>query len=101
MWEAIIVAIITGVFTFSGVVYSSKKQYDSKYASSVQDIKSQILSLKSDISCIQKDIKSLEEKQDKHNSVIERMYAAEKSIVLIDERQNEIMKRMDKLEGDD
>ena len=40
---------------------------------------------------IKKDIKDLEEKQDKHNAVIERVYTLETSIQVLNERQNNII----------
>lgn len=39
----------------------------------------------------------LEKKQDKHNSVIERMFIAEKNICILDEREKELQKQLDDL----
>lgn len=69
MLEAIIVALITGTFALAGTVISnfvnhSKTMYR---------------------------IEQLEKKQDKHNSLIERMYCAENAINLLDERQKSIL----------
>ena len=44
-------------------------------------------------------IEQLEKKQDKHNSIIERTYALEESIKLLDERQKVANHRIDDLES--
>lgn len=72
----IIVAIITGICTLAGVIITvavgnSKTLYR---------------------------IEQLEKKQDKHNTLIERMYKAEEQISLNDERINNIGHRVDDLE---
>lgn len=43
-------------------------------------------------------LKELEKKQDKHNQVIERVYAVEKAIEVIEERQKVANNRIDDLE---
>lgn len=43
-------------------------------------------------------IEQLEKKQDKHNSLIERMYAVEKAVDVLDERQKVANNRIDDLE---
>lgn len=72
----IIVAIITGICTLAGVIITvvignSKTLYR---------------------------IEQLEKKQDKHNTLIERMYKAEEKISVNDERINNIIDRVDDLE---
>ena len=44
-------------------------------------------------------IDRLEAKQDKHNGMIERLYAVEKSVDILDERQKQDRKDIDELEG--
>ena len=65
MMDAILVAIITGAFTLAGTVISNLVTHSKTIYR----------------------IEQLEKKQDKHNSLIERMYAVEKSVELLDERQ--------------
>lgn len=95
---SIIVAIITGGLTLLGVIYSSRKQHDS----TIEEIKRQndvtITQIKGDIRLIQADISELEKKQDKHNSVIERMYLAERNIDVLTERQQVANHRIEDLE---
>ena len=76
----IITSVITGGLTLIGVSYTSHKQHDF----TVEEIKGEIRMIK-------KDIKDLEEKQDKHNAVIERVYTLETSIQVLNERQNNII----------
>lgn len=79
----IIVALITSVLTFAGVIVTvvagNKRQ-------SAQ-IKAQ-LKESNDLTLYR--IAELEKKQDKHNSLIERMVRAEDDIVRLDERINKI-----------
>ena len=73
-----------------GVIYTSKKQHDST-----------VTEIKSDILLIKKDIKDLEEKQDKHNKVVERVYELEKVAEVLEERQKTANHRIDDLERKD
>lgn len=73
-----------------GVIYTSKKQHDST-----------VTEIKSDILLIKKDIKDLEEKQDKHNQVVERVYELEKVAEVLEERQKTANHRIDDLERKD
>lgn len=87
MNSEVIVALVTSIFTFAGVIltviYGNKK-------TSAQ-IKAQ-----TDLTVYR--IEQLEAKQDKHNSLIERMYQAEDKINLLDERTNSNTRRIDNLE---
>lgn len=84
----IIVAVITGAFTFAGVIltviYGNKK--------TEKNIKAQ-----TDLTLYR--IDQLEKKQDKHNTLIERMYAVEEKIDLLTERQKVSNHRIEDLEG--
>ena len=71
----IIVALVTGAFTFAGVVMTV---WAGNKKTSAQ-IKAQ-----TDVTLYR--IEQLEKKQDKHNTLIERMYKAEDKINLIDQR---------------
>ena len=90
MVETIIAAAITGSLAFLGTVYSTKKQH----AITLEQVKTEI-------ALLQKDISQLEAKQDKHNSVIERVYAVETTVSVLDERQKEIERRINGLEDDE
>ena len=61
----IIVAVITGVFALSGTIISNAVNHSKTIYR----------------------IEQLEKKQDRHNSLIERMYSAESAIDLLNERQ--------------
>ena len=90
MYEIVLAALtsmITGGLTLIGVIYTSKRQHDS----TVNEIKSDILLIK-------KDIKELEDKQDKHNKVIERVYQLEIATELLEERQKVANNRIKDLE---
>lgn len=84
---SIIVAAITGLFSFFGIIVSSKAQH----TKTVEEVNTSI-------ALIQKDIKNLEKKQDLHNSVIVRMYEMEKAVELLDQGQKVANHRIDDLE---
>ena len=85
--EAIIVALITGGLSFLGIVYTSKQQH----SITIEEVKNEL-------SLIKKDIKSLEEKQDKHNSLIERDYNIETTLQVMDTKQKVTEHRIEDLE---
>lgn len=82
------VALITGAFTFAGVVITVL-QGNKKTAKQIKE--------QSDVTLYR--IEQLEIKQDKHNTLIERMYRAEDKINLLDERTNSNTRRIDNLES--
>ena len=84
---SIIVALITGGLSFIGIVYTSKQQHNIT-----------IEEVKNEVALIKKDIKSLEEKQDKHNSLIERVYNIEATLRVIDNREKVTEHRIEDLE---
>lgn len=61
-WIAVIGGVITGIFSLIGVMWANRKN-------------SIVYALKVDN--IEKAIKKLEDKQDKHNAMIERVYKLE------------------------
>lgn len=85
--EAIIVALITGGLSFLGIVYTSRQQH----SITIEEVKNEM-------SLIKKDIKSLEEKQDKHNSLIERVYNIETTLQVMDTKQKVTEHRIEDLE---
>lgn len=90
MFEAIITSVLTGGLTLLGVIYTVRKQHDV----TVEELKFEIRTIK-------KDIKDLEEKQDKHNQVVERVYELEKVAEVLEERQKTANHRIDDLERKD
>lgn len=87
MTEGIIIAIITAGLSLVGVVitvvYGNNK--------TAKTVKAQ-----TDLTLYR--IEQLEKKQDKHNTLIERMYAVEEKIDLLTERQKVSNHRIDDLE---
>lgn len=84
---SIIVALITGGLSFIGIIYTSKQQHSIT-----------IDEVKNEVSLIKKDIKNLEEKQDKHNSLIERVYDIEATLRVMDNREKVTEHRIEDLE---
>ena len=70
------VAIITGGSSFLGVYLSVKASHDQI----ITDLKTEQGKTALQIDGIKKDIRRLEEKQDKHNEVIERTYKLEQKV---------------------
>lgn len=88
-WVAsIVVAIITGVFSYLGVVKASKASHDQTIAEVRNEQEKQSLLIEQQINSIKADIKRLETKQDKHNSLIERTYKLEQKVEDIEKRIN-------------
>lgn len=71
----VIVPVITAVLTLVGVIVTNNSRDRVNEARSEEDRRS-----------IHAAIDRLERKQDKHNQLIERMYAAEKDISVLDSR---------------
>lgn len=83
---SIIVALIIGGLSLLGTIYTSKQQH----SITIEEVKNEV-------SLIKKDIKNLEEKQDKHNSLIERVYNIEATLKLMDNREKLTEHRIDNL----
>lgn len=83
---SIIVALIIGGLSLLGTIYTSKQQH----SITVEEVKNEV-------SLIKKDIKNLEEKQDKHNSLIERVYNIEATLKVMDNREKLTEHRIDNL----
>jgi hypothetical protein len=73
----IIVAVITGGFALAGTVISNAVNHGKTIYR----------------------IEQLEKKQDKHNSLIERMYSCENAIDLLNERQKVLSGEVDYIKG--
>lgn len=83
---SIIVALIIGGLSLLGTIYTSKQQH----SITIEEVKNEV-------SLIKKDIKNLEEKQDKHNSLIERVYDIEATLKVMDNREKVSEHRIDNL----
>lgn len=83
---SIVVALITGGLSFIGIIYTSKQQH----SITIEEVKNEV-------ALIKKDIKSLEEKQDKHNSLIERVYNIEATLKVMNNREKLTERRIEDL----
>ena len=76
MTDAIIVALITGAFSFLGVYFSNRKS----------------------AALVEYRLKQLEDKVAAHNNLVERMYAVEEKQAITDEKLKVANHRIDDLE---
>ena len=76
MTDAIIVALITGAFSFLGVYFSNRKS----------------------AALVEYRLKQLEDKVQAHNNLVERMYAVEEKQAITDEKLKVANHRIDDLE---
>ena len=76
MTDAIIVALITGVFSFLGVYFSNRKS----------------------AALVEFRLKALEDKVQAHNNLVKRMYAVEERSTVIEEKMKVANHRLDDLE---
>lgn len=76
MTESIIVALITGVFAFAGVLYSNSR------SNAIQNER----------------IEELRQEVKKHNSLIERMYKCEETVAIHEAELKRINRRLDVVE---
>ena len=75
-WAAsIIVAVITGLFSYFGVSRTAKASFDTS-----------MVRIQEQINGIKEDIERLEKKQDKHNEVIERTFKLEQKVDDLEKR---------------
>ena len=88
MTAEVIVALVTGAFTLAGVIITVI--VGNKNTS--KQIKDQ-----SEVTLYR--IDQLEKKQDKHNTLIERMYVVEDKINILEEKQKIAIARIDSLEN--
>ena len=87
IWINLLGSLITGGLALVGVIYTSRKQHDVTMSE-----------VKTEIALVKKDITTLEASVSKHNGVVERMFAAEKAIGLLDERLKTANHRISDLE---
>ena len=76
MTDAIVVALITGVFSFLGVYFSNRK------SAALMEFR----------------LKALEDKVQAHNNLVQRMYAVEERSTVIEEKMKVANHRLDDLE---
>ena len=88
-WLApILVALITGFFSYLGAARTVKAAHERTLMELKNEQEKQSLSISLQIEGIKKDIQKLEEKQDKHNAVIERTYKLEQQVEDLEKRIN-------------
>ena len=86
MSDGVIAALISGVISLVGVIVTvivanRKMMAEIDKKSEVKDME-----LKGEVAVIKTEIAELRKSQDKHNSMIERMYSAEKEITRVQEQ---------------
>ena len=87
VWLApVMVAVITGLFSYLGVSKSVKASHDQMLTDIKSEYNTFALTTQHQISSIKEDISRLETKQDKHNAVIERTYKLEQRVEDLDRR---------------
>lgn len=88
-WVAsIIVALIGGIFSYLGVSRTAKASHESSMIDIKMEQQKQSVKIHEQINGIKEDIVRLEEKQDKHNAVIERTYKLEQKVEDLEKRIN-------------
>lgn len=88
--QAWLPSFITGAFAFLGVVFTAKKSREKTIEEMKNTQEKQNIIVENQISEIKKDINRLEEKQDKHNGIIERVYKLEQNDAVILQRINDM-----------
>lgn len=88
-WLAsIIVALIGGIFSYLGVSKTAKAAHESSMADIKVEQAKQTTKIHEQINGIKEDIVRLEEKQDRHNAVIERTFKLEQKVEDLEKRIN-------------
>ena len=85
---SVLVALIGGIFSYLGVSKTAKASHDSSMAEIKIEQAKQSTMIHEQITGIQEDIKRLEAKQDKHNSIIERTFKLEQQVDDLEKRMN-------------
>lgn len=83
---AIIVPVLSGIMTIIGVVISNHYSNWNRTDEFKAHINEQFFKTDYQIDLIKKDIEALDEKQEKHNKVIERVGVVEKNVAVLTER---------------
>ena len=107
MTESVIVAVISGGLLLVGnlisnLVTNGKNLYRleqlEKSGNAISSLTASIDSVKTDVEIIKINQSNLTEEVRKHNGVVERMFAVEKAIGILEERQTVANKRIGDLE---
>ena len=85
---SVLVAVIGGIFSYLGVSKTAKASHDESMAEIKIEQAKQSTMIHEQINGIQEDIKRLEAKQDKHNSIIERTFKLEQQVDDLEKRMN-------------
>ena len=84
----IVVALIAGGFSYLGVSQTVKAQHNKTIVEMKLENEKQKILVQSEFASIKKDLERLEQKQDKHNAVIERTYKLEQQVADLEKRIN-------------
>lgn len=120
MSEAGVIALVTAVLTFAASIYGAARVSHDNRDKTIQAVKDEIRGIKEEskaqdqeihaeillfkqettgaLDLIRKDITTLSDRVEKHNSVIERTYNLEKKTELLEEKQRVANHRIDDLE---
>ena len=82
----IIVALITGLFSYLGVSKTVKVSHQKTVMEVKLEQQKQMLSFQHDIEGLKKDLERIEKKQDQHNDVITRTYKLEQQVTDLEKR---------------
>ena len=88
LFSAVIVAVVSGVFSYLGVAKTAKASHDASMLEIKSEQEKQSVKIQEQVNGIKKDIIRLEEKQDKHNQVIERTFKLEQKVDDLESRIN-------------
>ena len=86
-WIALLAAVIVGILSLCGTVYTSKKSAEA------MDVKLQV-----SLAEMRKDIQSLRDETKRHNGVIERTYKLETSVARLEDEDKRQNHRIEELE---
>ena len=84
----IVVALITGGFSFLGVSMTVKASHQKSLTEMRVENEKQLLMIKAEIASLKDDVRRLETKQDKHNEVITRTFKLEQQVNDLEKRIN-------------
>lgn len=100
MDNAIVVAIITASVSLIGTIITVLSANRSTVSALQEQSKIADEKIQGQINVIQTEIKTLSDRVDKHNNLIERTYGLEKRMDVAEERQKVANHRIDDLESD-
>lgn len=98
MSEAVIVALLSGGLTLLGTIITVLATHKSTLASLDKKTEVSDAQIKGQLDVIKADIRTLSNRVDKHNNVIERTYALEQKAAVFEEKMKVANHRIDDLE---